>query len=117
MGTEGISINLCTWSTPVTGVKLKLIACVRPINWAIERLKRRRLRSQAHEGTGAGVVTSGDHAGGENPLVLVQTTANRQGGVAMWSPAPAPGARARPSFAPAPAPCSWLGYGQPPAAA
>src|SRR5258706_7557749 len=112
MATEGVSINLCTWSTPVTGVKLKLIACVRPINWAIERLKRRRLRSQAHEGTGAGVVTSGDHADGENPLVLVQTTANRQVVVAMCSQARAQGVRAGLSLAQARALCPGLVYAE-----
>src|SRR2546430_5479615 len=96
MAAEGVSINLCTWSTPVTGGNLKLIACVRPINWAIERL-RRRLQSRAHEGVG-----------GESPLVLVQTTANRQVVVAMCSQARAQGVRAGLSLAQARALCPGL---------
>src|SRR5258706_13263873 len=113
MATEGVSINPSTWSPPVTGGKqTKLIACVRPINWPIQRLKRRQAW-RAHERISAGVVTSGDHVDNEEiPLVLVQTTANRQVVVMICPRARAQGVRAGLSLAQARALCPGLAYAQ-----
>src|SRR5258706_9828173 len=112
MATEGVSINPSTWSPPVTGGKqTKLIACVRPINWPIQRLKRRQAW-RAHERISAGVVTSGDHVDREIPLVLVQTTANRQVVVTMCLKARAQGIRAGLSLAQARALCPRLVYAE-----
>src|SRR5947207_2476663 len=97
MATEGSSTNLCTWSSPVTDMKQRRrqIACVRPINWAIERVRRKLRRTSSP-------------AAPEAPLVLVQTTANRQIVVAMCERARARGVRAGLSLAEARALCPQM---------
>src|SRR5438874_2651443 len=96
MATEGSSTNLCTWSSPVTDMKQRRrqIACVRPINWTIERVRRKLRRTSP--------------AAAPEALVLVQTTANRQIVVAMCERARARGVRPGLSLAEARALCPQM---------
>src|SRR3954462_5438992 len=110
MATEGVSTNPYTWSTPVTGGNRKLIACVRPINSAIERLRRRRTcRAREHAPSGGAV--TGDSVK-EPALVLVRTTANRQVVVGMCAAARAQGVRGGLSLAQARALCPGMVYAE-----
>ena len=103
MATEGVSINPSTWSTPVTGVNRKMIACVRPINWAIERLRRRRIWRARERGSASNL---------DVPLILVRTTANRQVVVGMCAAARAQGVGAGMSLAQARALCPGMVYAE-----
>ena len=97
MATEGVSINLFTWSPPVTG--MKSIACVRLSNWWMDRVKEAgggrwaaKTERVNEMWVAWAMVVPTAHAT-RRSLVLVQTIANRQVVVAMCSQAREKGVR------------------------
>src|SRR3954451_4645113 len=96
MATEGVSTKASTWSPPVTPTNPRLFACVRFPNWPIARRQRRQQTQRA--------------APPRNvlPLVLTQTTADRQLVVAACDLARAAGVRPAMSLAQARALCPTL---------
>ena len=101
----------------MTATNPRLIACVRPSNWPIDRRRRRRSPSPSRDALPVGSASADGipvaeanptQKPGQAPIVLIQTTADRQVVVAACDLARAAGVRPGLSLAQARALCPTL---------